>query len=206
MKFKEERPFIIPNITPDYRPVPIYTPSVNRWNLGQIDLDKQREEAELRRIRADIEANRDEYFKKEAQSYWIFKIGDYNYRFVTSTKTTTHTADIQPFIKNERTYLPFRFVGYAINVEVSYDNNTRLATFKKNGNILNINIDTKKATLNGKPYELETDPLLINGRLVAPVSVIGKAFNKTTSNKTENRNTDIVWNNDTREVIIYNYK
>lgn len=147
-----------------------------------------------------------QYYKKEAQNYWIFKIGDYNYRFVTPNKTTTHTADIQPFIKNERTYLPFRFVGYAINVEVSYNNDTRLATFKKNGNILNINIDTKKATLNEKPYELETDPLLINGRLVAPVSVIGKAFNKTVSNKTENRNTDIVWNNDTREVIIYNYK
>ena len=130
----------------------------------------------------------------------------YNYRFVNQTKTTTRTADIQPFIKNDRAYLPFRFVGDAINVDVSYDNKTRLATFKKNGNILNINIDTKKVTLNEKPYELETDPLIIKGRLVAPVSVIGKAFNKTTSNKAENKNTDIVWNNETKEVVIYNYK
>lgn len=130
----------------------------------------------------------------------------YNYRFVNQTKTTTRIADIQPFIKNDRAYLPFRFVGDAINVDVSYDNKTRLATFKKNGNILNINIDTKKATLNEKPYELETEPLIIKGRLVAPVSVIGKAFNKTTSNKAENKNTDIVWNNETKEVVIYNYK
>lgn len=196
VKFKEEKPFVKPN----------FRTSVNNWNIGQIDIDKPKDKSELTKIKSDIESEKDSYYKAEAQNYWIFKIGDYNYRFVNQTKTTTRTADIQPFIKNDRAYLPFRFVGDAINVDVSYDNKTRLATFKKNGNTLNINIDTKKATLNGQPYELETDPLIIKGRLVAPVSVIGKAFNKTTSNKAENKNTDIVWNNETKEVVIYNYK
>jgi hypothetical protein len=200
VKTQEEKPVI----KPDFRPEPTITPSANNWNIGQIDIDKPKDKSELTKIKSDIESEKDSYYKAEAQNYWIFKIGDYNYRFVNQTKTTTRIADIQPFIKNDRAYLPFRFVGDAINVDVSYDNKTRLATFKKNGNILNINIDTKKATLNEKPYELETEPLIIKGRLVAPVSVIGKAFNKTTSNKAENKNTDIVWNNETKEVVIYN--
>lgn len=48
--------------------------------------------------------------------------------------------------------------------------------------------------------------MIVNSRLVAPVSVVGKAFEKTVSNYKENKDTDIVWNPETQEVIIYNYK
>lgn len=146
------------------------------------------------------------YMKKGVKSYWVFTIGDLTYKFVTKDGVVNHEADVVPFIKNGRTFIPFRYVGYAINVDVQYDNNTRLGKFFKNGQDLKINIDTKKATRNGRPYQMEIAPVLVKDRLMAPVSVVGKAFNKTTSNLTENKNTDIVWNNETRQVIIYNYE
>lgn len=194
-------------------------------NSYKIKQDNNQEEArrkqqrELDNIKADIERQRNlpnpevrkldysisRYQRAGAKSFWIFKIGDLNYKFVTKDNVTTHTADVAPFIKNDRTFIPFRFVGYAINVDVKYDNNTRIGRFEKNGKNLEINIDTKKATKNGQPYNLEVAPMLVKDRLVAPVSVVGKAFNKTVSSINDNKNTDIIWNQATQEVIIYNY-
>ena len=159
--------------------------------------------SELDKIKADL----DKESKQETnKNKTIFKIGQTNYKTLIAGKEEVKQLNIAPFIEKDRTYLPIRFVGEALGLEVSYDDKTRKATFKDNTNTLEINIDTKKATLNGKPYKMEVDPLIKNNRLVAPVSVIGKAFNKTVSNLTENKDTDIVWNNKTKEVIIYNFK
>lgn len=159
--------------------------------------------SELDKIKEDLEKENKQTTNK---NQIIFKIGETSYKKITAGKEEVKQMDIAPFIEKDRTYLPIRNVAEALGLEVSYDNNTRTATFKQHNDILQINIDTKKATKDGKSYELEVDPIIKNGRLVAPISVIGKAFNKTVSNLTENKNTDIVWNNDTKEVIIYNYK
>lgn len=194
----------------------------NSYKLKQdnnLEEAKRKQQRELDNIKADIERQRNlprpevrkldysisRYQRAGAKSFWIFKIGDLNYKFVTKNNVTTHTADVAPFIKNDRTFIPFRFVGYAINVDVQYDNNTRIGKFLKNGQDLQINIDTKKATKNGQPYQMEIAPMLVKDRLVAPVSIVGKAFNKTVSSINDNKNTDIIWNQATQEVIIYNY-
>ena len=176
-------------------PVPQPTYPTSNFIQGEITIiDRTKEETDTK------------YDKNEEKSYWVFKIGELDYKFVTKETETRYTADVKPFIKDDRAYLPFRFVGKALNIDVGYDNATRLATFTKGTNHLEINIDTGKATKNKLAYNLETNPMLVNSRLVAPVSVIGKAFNKTVSNYKENKDTDIVWNPETQEVIIYNYK
>lgn len=152
------------------------------------------------------QATNNDYNKTEAQDYWIFKIGDLKYKYINQIYDLEYHSDVEPFIENNRTYLPLRFVGHALNVDVSYDNTTRIATFRKGNDVLTINIDTKQATKNGQPYQMELEPKLVKDRLVAPVSVIGKAFNKTVSISNENKDTDIIWNQKTQEVIIYNYK
>lgn len=186
---------------------------------NELEEAKRKQQRELDEIKLDIEKQRNlprpevrtldysisRYQRAGAKSFWIFKIGDLNYKFVTKNNVTIHQADVAPFIKNDRTFIPFRFVGYAINVDVKYDNNTRIGRFEKNGKNLEINIDTKKATKNGSPYQMEVTPMLVKDRLVAPVSIVGKAFNKTVSSINDNKNTDIIWNQATQEVIIYNY-
>lgn len=185
----------IPTPIPESTPTPQPTYPTSNFIQGEIKIiDRTKEETDTK------------YDKNEAKSYWVFKIGELDYKFVTKDIETKYTADVKPFIKEDRAYLPFRFVGKALNVDVGYDNNTRLATFTKGTNHLEINIDTGKATKNKLAYNLETNPMIVNSRLVAPVSVVGKAFEKTVSNYKENKNTDIVWNPETQEVIIYNYK
>lgn len=201
-------------------PIIPYKPIEDTFHYGEIkiiehtDTQKPKEKetskqevkddkSELDKIKADLEKEDKKITKK---NQIIFKIGETSYKKIIAGKEELKQMDIAPFIDKDRTYLPIRNVAEAIGLEVSYDNNTRTATFKQNNDILQIKIDTKKATKNGKPYEMEVTPLLENDRLVAPISVIGKAFNKTVSTRTENKKTDIVWNNDTKEVIIYNYK
>lgn len=180
-------------ITPQPNPQPTYPTS----NIIQ---------GEIKIIDRTKEATNTKYDKTNANSYWVFKIGELDYKFVTKETEQRYTADVKPFIKDDRAYLPFRYVGNALNIDVGYDNATRLATFTKGTNHLEINIDTGKATKNKLAYNLETKPMIVKSRLVAPVSVVGKAFNKTVSNYKKNKDTDIVWNQETQEVIIYNYK
>lgn len=193
-KRKVDIPVIVKEkVTPT--PVPQPTYSKSDFIQGEIKIiDRTKEETDTK------------YDKNGAKSYWLFKIGDLDYKFVTKETETRYTADVKPFIKDDRAYLPFRFVGNALNIDVGYDNTTRLATFTKGTNHLDINIDTGQATKNKLAYNLETSPMIVNSRLVAPVSVVGKAFDKTVSNYKENKDTDIVWNPETQEVIIYNYK
>lgn len=216
---KPEEP-VLPDTPEIPTPTIPYKPLEDTFHYGEIriidhtDTQKSKEKesikpeekdnkSELDKIKADLEKEDKQITKK---NQIIFKIGETSYKKITAGKEELKQMNLAPFIENDRTYLPIRNVAEALGLEVSYDNNTRTATFKQNNAILQINIDTKKATKNGKPYEMEVMPLLKNDRLVAPVSVIGTAFNKTVSNLTENKNTDIVWNNDTKEVIIYNYK
>lgn len=184
-----------PNPQPTPTPVPAPSSQGNGYIVGEIKIYEKGHLPET-----------DKYRNTEAKDFWVFKIGDLTYKFINQTNDMEYTADVAPFIKDNKTFLPLRYVGHAINVDVSYNNKTRLATFKKNGETLEINIDTKQATKNGKPYKMEVTPLLKNDRLVAPVSVIGKAFNKTVSNINDKKNTDIIWNPETQEVVIYNYK
>lgn len=186
---------IIPKPNPQPKPIPQPTYPTSNFIQGEIKI-----------IDRTKEATNTKYDKTNANSYWVFKIGELDYKFVTKETEQRYTADVKPFIKDDRAYLPFRYVGNALNIDVGYDNTTRLATFTKGTNHLEINIDTGKATKNKLAYNLETNPMIVNSRLVAPVSVVGKAFNKTVSNYKENKDTDIVWNQDTQEVIIYNYK
>lgn len=144
------------------------------------------------------------YWKDGIKGYWLFTIGDKKYTYYTAEDFYEYDSDVAPYIKNERTYLPLRYVGYTLQLRVDYNDAIRTSTFSNKNQEVKVNIDTKQVTHNGKPVTLETPIELKNERLTAPVSQIGKLFNKTVSLSTEKKDTDIIWLNSTRQVIIYN--
>lgn len=144
------------------------------------------------------------YWKEGIKGYWLFTIGDKKYTYFTANDFYEYDSDIAPYIKNERTYLPLRYVGYTLQLKVDYNNDLRTSTFSKKNEVVKVNIDTKDVTHNEKPVRLETPIELKNERLTAPVSQIGRLFDKTVSLSTENKDTDIIWINSTRQVVIYN--
>lgn len=155
-------------------------------------------------INRNIRENK--YYKKEAYDWYVFKIGNEEYEQMGKSGLIVSWIDTEPYIKDNRTMLPIRALEEVLDIDISYNNSTRTATFKKGLTTLKINIDTKVVTKNNKPYELEVQPEIKNGRLCLPVSVIGKVFNKTLSNFNEKKNTDIIWNQETQEVVFYKYK
>lgn len=148
--------------------------------------------------------NLPKYWKDGIKGYWLFTIGDKKYTYYTADDFYEYDSDIAPYIKNERTYLPLRYVGYTLQLNVDYNDAIRTSTFTKKNQEVKVNIDTKQVTHNGKPVMLETPVELTQDRLTAPVSQIGKLFDKTVSLATEKKDTDIIWLNSTRQVIIYN--
>lgn len=144
------------------------------------------------------------YWKEGIKGYWLFTIGEKKYTYYTAADFYEYDSDIAPYIKNERTYLPLRYVGYTLQLRVDYNDAIRTSTFSNKNQEVKVNIDTKQVTQNGKPINLETPIELKNERLTAPVSQIGKLFDKTVSLATDKKDTDIIWLNSTRQVIIYN--
>lgn len=155
-------------------------------------------------INRNIRENK--YYKKEAYDWYVFKIGNEEYEQMGESGLIVSWIDTEPYIKDNRTMLPIRALEEVLDLDISYNNSTRTATFKKGLTTLKINIDTKVVTKNNKPYKLDVQPEIKDGRLCLPVSVIGKAFNKTLSSFNEKKNTDIIWNQETQEVVFYKYK
>lgn len=135
---------------------------------------------------------------------YIFTIDDYNYKEIRKGLTRYFKMDVAPRIKNERTMLPLRYVGEALDAEVKWDKETRTAIFIKNGLRAEIQIDKAEIIMsNGEKIKMDSKPLNINSRILVPVSNVANVFGLTNGNTEDNIKQDIEWDRDTRTVTIY---
>jgi|GEM_PF-5136113 len=135
---------------------------------------------------------------------YIFTIDEYYYKEVRNGLTRDFKMDVAPLIKSERTMLPLRYVGEALDAEVKWDDKTRTATFIKNGRRAEIQIDNDEIVLsNGEILKMDSKPLNINSRILVPVSNVANVFGLTNGNTEDNIKQDIEWDKDTRTVTIY---
>ena len=125
----------------------------------------------------------------------VFTIGEKNYTEVNGKIKEQKTAEVAPFIQNDRTMLPVRYVANALGAAVSYDPNTRVATFTKNQIVAAINIDKDIMYVNGSPVKLDGKPANVEGRIFLPVANIAQAFGL------EHGKT-IIWNAEAKTVTI----
>lgn len=125
----------------------------------------------------------------------VFTIGEKNYTEVNGKIKEQKTAEVAPFIQNDRTMLPVRYVANALDAAVSYDPNTRVATFTKNQIVATINIDKDIMYVNGSPVKLDGKPANVEGRIFLPVANIAQAFGL------EHGKT-IIWNAEAKTVTI----
>lgn len=141
--------------------------------------------------------------EKDSLKY-IFTIDEYYYKEVRNGLTRDFKMDVAPLIKSERTMLPLRYVGEALDAEVKWDEETRTATFIKNGRRAEIQIDNDEIVLsNGEILKMDSKPLNINSRILVPVSNVANVFGLTNGNTEDNIKQDIEWDKDTRTVTIY---
>jgi len=103
-------------------------------------------------------------------------------------------TDVRPYVKNGRTFLPFRALFEAIDANVGYDfsNPKRLKVWgEKDGNRVELFIGDIRAYRNGLVLTMDVKPELVDGRTMIPVRFAAEALGMKVS-----------WDDMTKTVII----
>ena len=103
--------------------------------------------------------------------------------------------DIAPFIEENRTMLPIRFVAEALGFKVEWISESRTVVLTNRENGVKIPVDTNQIIVNGNVYESDVKPVLRNNRTMLPVANIARALGLKDG-------TDILWDKTTKKVTI----
>jgi hypothetical protein len=114
----------------------------------------------------------------EQKSTVVFNIGDTKY----TVNGVEQTMDASAYIKNGRTYLPVRYVAYALGVNadnIMWDGkNVTLLTPNK---VVQVAIGSKVMLINGISVAMDVAPELVQGRTMLPFKWIAQALGATVS-------------------------
>jgi len=111
----------------------------------------------------------------------IFKISDYNYytQDIGSDKVTKVKMDVAPLIKDNRTFVPVRFLGNALGVtdsNIQWDKATRTATLKGKAELV-LKDGEKAVTTNGNKQTIDVAPYIIPpGRTMLPTRYVAEGL------------------------------
>ena len=125
----------------------------------------------------------------------VFSIDSKDYAEVIGGVREDKNMDVAPFIQENRTMLPVRYIANAIGAEVNYDPKTRIATFQKYQSVVTLNIDKNVMYVNGSPVQLYTKPANVEGRIFLPLVNIAQAFGL-------KQGQNIIWNRGKETVTI----
>lgn len=146
-------------------------------------------------------------FKFDSHSYQNY----INDKYISKVEMYDEVGSIKPFISNDRTMLPIRYVAEALGMEVNWDQATRTATFtnKAGNNALNVGsvtIDAKTLEMKNQYKTLipvDSKPILRNGRFYVSVTNIIKAFGGTHGTVEDGMRNTIEWDKNNNRVLIY---
>ncbi|WP_165847775.1 copper amine oxidase N-terminal domain-containing protein [Ammonifex thiophilus] len=87
--------------------------------------------------------------------------------------------DVAPFIENGRTYVPVRYLGYALGVPesgIGWDQAERKATLTKDGTTVELVVGQSSYRVNGQERGMDVAPLLKDGRVFLPARFVAEAL------------------------------
>jgi hypothetical protein len=99
--------------------------------------------------------------------------------------------DTQPYIKNNRTLVPVRFVVEQLGAQVGWNNKNQEVKIEKDGKKIILKIGSKVVTVNGSKVTLDAPAELKGDRTMVPLRFISEAFGA-----------EIKWNNTAKSVFI----
>jgi hypothetical protein len=102
------------------------------------------------------------------------------------------TLEVNPFIKDGSTLVPFRAISESLKAEVTWNAEERSVTVTRGGITVKLFIDSTKATVDGKEVTLEVPAAIVEGNTVVPVRFISEALKAT-----------VKWEEETKSVVIY---
>ncbi len=95
---------------------------------------------------------------------------------------TYQVMDAAPYIKNSRTYLPIRYVGYAMGLtdaQIQWYEATRTVILTKGNTTVVLIIGSNTMFVNGVPRTMDVPPEITNSRTCLPIAWVASAFGTT---------------------------
>ena len=197
----------------------------DRYYPSYIYVDRYTTNPRLEKENKDLE-EKIKYLKQQGKNcdkenyVTVFQINSILYKtyvgdeLLTQGEMTDFKGFIKPFIVNDRTMIPLRYVALALGLEVDWNNDTRTATFtntQDRHNVLNvgkvtINADTlEMKDQNGKVIAVDSKPILREGRFYVSLTNLTKAFGGTNGTTTDGVKNTIEWDNKDKKVLVYKY-
>ncbi|MGB9858723.1 MAG: copper amine oxidase N-terminal domain-containing protein, partial [Moorellaceae bacterium] len=103
----------------------------------------------------------------------VFQIGSTSY----SVNGVQSTMDVAPYVKDGRTYLPVRYVAYALGISadnVMWDGTK--ATFIGANRVVQVTPGSNVLTINGSSVAMDVVAEVVDGRVMVPFRWIAQAF------------------------------
>ena len=101
--------------------------------------------------------------------------------------------DVAPYVKNNRTYVPMRYLGEILGAEVVWDDAARTATLTRDDTVVVFTIGSTNYTINGESKTADVAPEISNNRTMLPARYVAEAFGAT-----------VGWDAATRTVLVQN--
>ncbi|NLX90526.1 MAG: copper amine oxidase N-terminal domain-containing protein [Firmicutes bacterium] len=130
----------------------------------------------------------------ETRATTTFTIDSTTYTVVENNVAVEKTMDVAPYLKNGRTYLPVRFVAYALGVSednIIWDPVKASVTVFKGDRIAQMTIGSNVLMVNGVELTMDAVPEITDGRTMLPVRWVAQALGAT-----------IDWDADTQTVTV----
>lgn len=144
-----------------------------------------------------IETREYEYSEKELRDMRIKNtvyLNINNYAAAIDGALTWIDADnksVVPYIEDDRTFVPLRFISEAMGAEVGWDEATGGITLKNGENTVSVTIGSKAYTAGEESGEMDVSPVIREDRTFVPVRFVSEALGKA-----------VYWDEATKSVII----
>jgi uncharacterized Zn ribbon protein len=124
-----------------------------------------------------------------------FVIGVDTYTVKDGDTKTVKTMDVAPYVKNDRTYMPVRYVANSLGVpdeNISWDDPTQTVTMTKDSKAVKLTIGDPVMLVNDKKVKMDVVPEIVPpGRTMLPLRYVAEGLGA-----------DVEWNEENQEVII----
>lgn len=104
-------------------------------------------------------------------------------------------TDAAPFIEKDRTFVPIRFIGEALNYKVDWNKDKKLVTIKNNDRQILMTIGDTNITVNNEKIKNDVAPLIRKDRTYVPLRFVA-----------EKMNLKVNWDGKEKKVIINSQK
>ena len=124
----------------------------------------------------------------------VFKL---NSKSWTQNGIAQEKMSVAPKVINSRTYLPIRYVAYALGISpesITWNASTKSVVIKNGSDTIKLKIGSKTMEINGVGQSIEVAPRMVGDRAMIPVSQIKSAFS--------NKSIQLNWDNRSKELTI----